>query len=87
MTIDNGNGSKYKITLASLQVSPHLVYRFSDHFSLESMFGKAGIGKSTAKDELNGTDNKRIDYFLGMFSGFNLSAYYIFGRKREAAGS
>jgi hypothetical protein len=80
--IEKSNGSKYKNTFASVQLSPHIVYRFSDHFSLESSLGRAGIGRSTVEDQLNNITAKRTDYFIGMFSGFNLSAYYVFGKKR-----
>jgi hypothetical protein len=86
MSIEKSNGSKYKNTLASVQLSPYLVYRFSDHFSLESSLGKAGIGRSTVKDEINNITAKRTDYFIGMFTGFNLSAYYVFGKKRSGTG-
>jgi hypothetical protein len=83
MNTEKGNGSKYKNSLASLQVSPYIVYRFSNHFSMESSLGKAGIGRTVSKDELNNITYKRTDYFIGMFTGFNLSAYYVFGKKKS----
>ena len=83
MTTQNGNGSKYKTTLVSLQLSPFVVYRYSDHFSLESSLGKAGVGKSVSKDEVNNITRKRTDYFIGVLNGFNISAYYVFGKKES----
>jgi hypothetical protein len=82
MNTESGNGSKYKSHFTSVELAPYVVYRFSNHFSLESSIGKAGFGKTIGKDELNNITNRRTDYFIGMFTGLNLSAYYVFGKGR-----
>jgi hypothetical protein len=80
---EGGNGSKYKTSLSSIQITPDIVYRFTKHFSMEYAFGKAGVGKSVSKDINNSIKIDRTDFFVGFLSGLNVSAYYVFSKKKE----
>jgi len=80
---EGGNGADYKSFLTSVQLTPGIVYRFTKHFSMEYVFGKAGVGRSVLKDNNNNIKIERTDFFVGFFNGFNVSAYYVFSKKKE----
>jgi hypothetical protein len=80
---EEGQGAKYKISLSSIQISPNIVYRFTKHFSMEYVFGKAGVGRSVLKDINNNLKMEKTDFFVGFFNGLNVSAYYVFSKKNK----
>lgn len=80
---EEGQGAKYKISLSSIQVIPNIVYRFTPHFSMEFVFGKAGLSRSVLRDINNNSKIDRTDFFVGFFNGVSVSAYYVFSKKAK----
>ncbi len=73
----------YRNSFASLQLRPGVVYRFTKHFSMEYVFGVAGVGRARTKHIESNTATDRTEFTVGFFDGFNVSAYYIFSKKKE----
>jgi len=80
---EGGQGAKYKTSLSSIQISPTIVYRFTKHFSMEFLLGKAGVGRSVLRDNINNIKLEKTDFFVGFVDGVNISAYYVFSTKSK----
>jgi hypothetical protein len=81
---DKFNGiTEYRNSLASLKINPGLFYRFTRHFSMEYVFGEAGIGQSRSRQVPVDITVSRTEFFVGFFDGFNISAYYISSKRKK----
>ncbi len=82
-TIKNDDIKTYTNSFASFQLRPGVVYRFSKHFSMEYVFGVAGVGNAKSKNIESNTTTDKTEFSVGFFDGFNVSAYYIFSKKMK----
>lgn len=82
-TIKHDDIKAYTNSFASFQLRPGVVYRFSKHFTMEYVFGVAGLGKARSKHIASNTKTDKTEFSVGFFDGFNVSAFYIFSNKTK----